>query len=98
MNLKIEWSPRATNEYLNLIDYLLNEWGEKATIKFSNRLQTILTNISKSPKMYPATVNRENVRRCVVSKQTSLYYRVKKEKIEIVTLFYTRQNPLKRNL
>lgn len=48
--------------------------------------------------MYPATDRRDNVRRCVITKQTILYYRVRKNKIELITLFDSRQNPLKRKL
>ncbi len=98
MSKQIEWSPRATKEYLSLLEYLLDEWGEKTVRKFSNRIETILKDISEQPKMYPASAKRKNIRRCVVTKQTSLYYRVERDKIELVTLFDSRQNLSKRNL
>lgn len=98
MTRQIEWSPRATKEYLNLIDYLLDEWGERPARKFANRLETILAEISERPKMYPVTISRRNVRRCVVSKQASLYYRIRNEKIELITIFDTRQNPSMKKL
>ncbi|XOV92057.1 MAG: type II toxin-antitoxin system RelE/ParE family toxin [Bacteroidota bacterium] len=98
MSLKIEWSPRSEKEYLNLIDYLLKEWGEKSATKFSDRLQNVLSDISKKPQIYPSTERRKDVRRCVVSKQISLYYRIKKDRIEIITLFDNRQSPSKRKL
>jgi plasmid stabilization system protein ParE len=98
MNKKIEWSPRATKEYLNLIDYLLSEWGERTEKKFSERLKNILSYILENPEMYPATTKRNNIRRCIISKQTSLYYRIKRDEIELVTLFDTRQNISKKKL
>jgi plasmid stabilization system protein ParE len=90
--------PRATKEFLNLVDYLLNEWGERTAKKFSERLNSILSYILEKPEMYPSTSKRNNIRRCVISKQTSLYYRITQNKIELVTLFDTRQNPAKKRL
>jgi plasmid stabilization system protein ParE len=98
MKRAIIWSPRATEEYLDLIDYLLNKWGEKVTRKLIERIQDVLEVISERPEIYPATSKRENIRRCVVSKQTSLYYRVKTDKIELIMLFDNRRDPSKRGL
>lgn len=98
MRRQIEWCPRAEKDYLRLLDFLLAELGEGVIHKFSDRLHIILDNIIKRPKMYPATDKRDNVRRCVITKQTILYYRVWKNKIELITLFDSRQNPLKRKL
>jgi plasmid stabilization system protein ParE len=98
MNRSIIWSPRATDEYLDLIDYLLDKWGEKVTRKFIERIQDVLEVISERPEIYLATSKRKNIRRCVVSKHTSLYYRVKADKIELITLFDNRKNPSKRGI
>jgi plasmid stabilization system protein ParE len=96
--MHVEWSPRAVSEFIDLIGYLLEEWGEDITKKFINRLQFVISNISERPELYPATGNRKNVRRCVISKQTSLYYRIRNEKIELITLFDSRKNPARKNL
>lgn len=95
MNKPIEWSPRSKKDYLKLLEYLQEEWGEKVVKKFNGRLQTVLKTIASKPQLYPASSRMKDVRRCVVSKQTSLYYRVKKNKIELITLFDTRQDPKK---
>lgn len=95
MNKPIEWSPRSKKDYLKLLDYLQEEWGGKIVKKFNERLQTVLETIALKPQLYPATNRMEDVRRCVVSKQTILYYRVKKDKIELITFFDTRQDPKK---
>jgi plasmid stabilization system protein ParE len=98
MKREIEWSPRATKDYLALIDYLLNQWGEKVTIKFADRLQYVLTIISERPEIYAATIKRKDTRRCVLTKHTSLYYRIKTGKIELITLFDNRSNPSTKKL
>lgn len=45
--------------------------------------------------MYPLIHKRLKIRKCVVSKHNSIYYREKKDFIEIVNVFDTRQNPNK---
>ena len=98
MSKPIEWSPRSQKDYLNLLDNLQLKWGEKTIQKFNDRLESILELIAERPEMYPSSGKKKQVRRCVLSKQTSLYYRIKKDKIELITLFDNRQNPTKRRL
>ncbi|PTB96002.1 type II toxin-antitoxin system RelE/ParE family toxin [Marivirga lumbricoides] len=98
MSKPIEWSPRARQDYLKLLDYLADKWGNKTVNKFNNRLQSILKLISEMPDLYPSSDKRKQVRRCVISKQTSLYYQIKKDKIELITMFDNRQNPTKKKL
>lgn len=95
MNKPIEWSPQSKKDYLKLLNYLQEEWGEKVKKQFNDRLQAVLKTISEKPHLYPTSSKLKNVKRCVVSKQTSLYYRVEKDKISLVTLFDTRKNPKK---
>lgn len=92
MTKSIEWSPRAKNDYLNILNFLEEQWGEKIIKRFDDRLQHVLKLISESPEIYPASKKAEYVRKCVLSKQTSLYYRINLEKIEIITLFDNRQD------
>lgn len=98
MSKPIEWSPRSKQDYMNLLDYLQNKWGEKTIRKFNDRLQSIIAVIAEKPEIYPTSGKKKQVRKCVISKQTSLYYQIKKEKIELITLFDNRQNPSKKRI
>ena len=98
MSRPIEWSPRAESEYFDHLEYLIQEWGQKIAQNFERRIREVLNHIVQRPRMYPATGRRKNVRRCVVSKQVSLYFRIRKDKIEIVTIFDTRRDPNSRRL
>ena len=71
---KITWTDTARNDYFGVIDYLIENWGKKSARKFKSTVNKQLKLISKMPKMYPKTEVRENVRRCVVVKQVSMYY------------------------
>lgn len=98
MTRTIIWSPRSKRDYIKLIDYLIEEWGEKSSDNFKSRLREVLNLISENPSLYQASKKKSNVRRCVVSKHISLYYRAKEREIELITLFDTRQHPSKRKL
>lgn len=95
MEYTIKWSEKAKNDYFQIIDYLLENWGKKSAKNFKGTVLHTLAIISKMPTIYPLTEYRENVRRCVVVKQVSMYYLVNETEIEIyVVRFYdNRRNP-----
>lgn len=47
MALKIFWTKRALNNYNNILTYLENEFGEKATRAFAIKIQNFLAICSK---------------------------------------------------
>jgi len=62
-------------------------------MKLNAKISSTLDQIAINPEMYPSTIVQQNVRRCVLNKQTTIYYRTSKEAIQILTLFDTRQDP-----
>lgn len=98
MSRSIQWSPRAESDYAKLLEYLIEEWGKKSAIDFSLKLEQTLQNIVEMPTLFPSTNKRQNIRRCVITNQTTLYYRVRQSSIELITLFDTRRHPSKRKL
>ena len=98
MSRKIIWSPRALADAERLISYVAAEWNQEVASKLLKRIEEVIAIIERQPMLYPATGHRPEVRRCVLSRQTSLYYRLKYDSIEIVALFDTRQDPDKKKL
>jgi plasmid stabilization system protein ParE len=96
--MKVTISERAERNLDNIIRYLEAEWSVRVRDKFLEMLKKKIEQIARMPHMYEASSKKKTVRRCVVSKQTSLYYRPKKEEIEIITIQDTRQNPKKLKL
>lgn len=96
---EIVWSPRAKSDYLNLLAYLQQKWGEIVVRQFAKRLNDQLLVVQQNPNIYPKANKSSSIRRCVVTKQITLYYkRNQGSQIEIITLFDNRQNPMKRPL
>lgn len=93
LHRKIIWSPSAKQDLENITDYLMHEWGNRIVLKFLKKLDWILSQIEINPKQYPLIHSKFKLRRCVLTKQNALYYRIKKGDIEIVRIFDTRQDP-----
>ncbi len=95
MVCKIIWTTTARADYFKIVDYLQEEWGQKSVLKFEGKVMKQLDLISKMPKLYSETEFRENVRRCLVVNQVSLYYLEIEQKAEIIVLrlLDNRQNP-----
>ncbi|SRR6056297_2114535 len=95
LNKKIIWSPDAKEDLENITDYLMFQWGIEVTAKFLFHTDKIIVQLAKNPKQYPIFSCQKRIRKCVLTKQNTIFYRLKDEKVEIVRIFDTRQNPAK---
>jgi len=93
--MKVFLSELAETKLLKLSEYLLENWNLKTRDKFISKLTEKIEQISIQPDSCPKSSEFENLYKCVVTKQTTFFYRIKAEKkeIEIITIFDTRQHP-----
>jgi plasmid stabilization system protein ParE len=90
---KIIWSDESLNNLDSIITYLETNWTKKEIQKFIRLLDKRIEIISKHPLLFPASPKSNNVRKSVLTKQTTIFYRVSTDRIEILSIFDTRQNP-----
>lgn len=95
MGLKVRYSLRAKHEEIELLEYVLNRFGENTAKKVYNKIERVIAEITNMPDMYRSSKRRKGLRKCVLSKQTSIYYRVKDDYIEIVSFRANRKDPKK---
>lgn len=95
---KILWTDNALNELEKTIEYLETNWTEKELRNLAINLERTLNLISQNPFIFQASDAKKEVRRAVVLSLNTLYYRVYKNNVEIVSFFSNRQNPKKRKL
>lgn len=95
MICKEKWSPRALADFSDIVGYILSRWSEKEALNYIARVEDCISMIKKMPEMFKISRKRKKVRQCVISSQTSLYYRISGDTLEIIALFDTRQNPEK---
>jgi plasmid stabilization system protein ParE len=100
MSRGIRLSKRTTQKLNELLEYLENEWSEKAKIDFIDKLDRVLSLIKSNPESFQKSDLVKGLHQCVITSQTTIYYRYDSDFVYIVTLFDIRQNPkkLKREL
>jgi len=67
-------------------------------MKSGYKIEKTLSLISLNPELFQKSSTRKDIRRAVVTKHNSLYYRNKNETIEILSFFSNRKNPNKLEL
>ena len=94
----IRWNQLARRDYLENIDYLLLDWTEKDTQKFIDKVSEVVALLANGNVEFQNT-DRIGIKRCVITKQISLFYRViDKDKIELLRFWNNNQNLKKLNL
>jgi plasmid stabilization system protein ParE len=93
MPYSIRYSTRAYIEYEEILDYVLKKFGHEVAAKVDTYFEDVIDNIAINPFLYPYSDKKKNLRRCVISPQTTLYYRFNGEYVELVSFRGNRMNP-----
>ena len=89
----IIWSNLSEKDFDNILDYLDKNWGQKVAANFINLTENIVNQISINPRQFPICYKRKKVRKCILTKHNTIFYRDGKINIEILRIYDTRQNP-----
>lgn len=97
---RVIWTDHALEELRKTFQYLQSNFSDKEISRLAKEIEAVLGYISTHPRLYPESSRKKGVRRAVVAKLNTLYYRVhiKKKQIEILSFFSNRQNPKKLKL
>jgi plasmid stabilization system protein ParE len=97
MKREIIFSKNAEKNLIDLLEYLELKWSIKVRDKFITKLDKSIYLIQEEPEIFPKSQINKNQYRCVLSKQTTIYYKYNSKQIRVLSLFDTRQNPTKIN-
>lgn len=92
MAVDIKWSKRAEESFDKIVKFIEENWSEKSAKKFVQKANYSLMIISQNPEIF-IEVDKRDIRKGFITKQTSVYYRVYKNHIRLVTFWDNRQNP-----
>lgn len=95
---EIVWSNFALTELEITFKYLEENWTEKELKQLATRLEHMLILIAENPFLFQASEVEKDLRRAIILKHNTLYFRLKNNKIEVISFFSNRQNPRKRKL
>ena len=79
----------------DLLDYLTLKFSLNVRNKFVQKLDGFVKIISEDPETFKKSDLNSNLRKCVISKQTTVYYKFNQKQINFLSIFDTRQNPSK---
>ena len=85
-------APEAEEQLNLLLEYLDSEWGAKVCDNFLEKFDRALQTIAWSPAAYPFSTKFPGLHKCVVTRQTSIYYRILENEIEIAAVLDNRQD------
>ena len=88
-------SPQAKDDILKILDYLKQDWGQKVVDDFLQKLDVFYQIILINPRLFSFYNKRKNIRKYALTKQNVVYYRSRKNTVDIITVFDSRQNPKK---
>ena len=89
----ITWSPLAEHDLSIILNYLDQNWGKKVAADFIDLTESFIIQISINPKQFPFIHIRKGIRKCVLTKHNTLFYRDKRSTVEILRIYDTRQDP-----
>lgn len=89
------WSPLAEHDFSQILEYLDENWDSTIADNFIELTFSFIEQITVYPKLFPLILKSENIRRCVITKQNTLFYKEDELDIIILRIFDTRQNPNK---
>ena len=95
MSRKIRISQIAERKLELLFEYLLEEWSYKVKSEFVKKLDKNIQIIKEQPESFPKSEKQDGLRKCVITKQTTLFYEFNEKEVHILTFFDTRQDPKK---
>ncbi|MCX6351692.1 MAG: type II toxin-antitoxin system RelE/ParE family toxin [Bacteroidetes bacterium] len=95
MEIEIVWTERAIHSYNKIIKYLLENWNETVADDFVIVLKEQLHLLSQGNLHFKKS-KKKKLFEALITKHNLLVYRERKNKIELLYFFDTRQHPIKK--
>jgi plasmid stabilization system protein ParE len=88
----ISWTELANETYLNLLTYLIDNFGLLVAKKYENEVSQLLNQIQFFNKMCPQSNKNKNYFKCVINKQSSIVYKIENNIIELIAFIDNRSD------
>lgn len=93
--MNIVWTPNARRTFFDILKYLSEKWTDREFVSFYREVEKMLKIIKQNPRIFPASQKEKNIRKALISKHTSLYYRINcgKDQLELLVFWDNRLDP-----
>lgn len=90
----IHWLTLAELTFIEEIDFILRKWNTNEVEKFTTLVYDFIDTLSQKPTMGKFS-SKYKIYALVISKQTTLYYKVLEDKkqIDLILFWNNKQNP-----
>ena len=88
-------SQKAEKQMENIFQYVEAKFSERIRKELAKKIYNCFKLIENDPELFSFSDYNNSLRKCVVSKRTTVFYQIRKENIVVVSVFDTRQNPNK---
>lgn len=95
MTKPVIWSPSSEKDLESILDYLQNNWDYQVLQSFIEITEKLINQISINPKLFPVIFEKKKIRKCVLTKHNTLFYRERRTHIDILRIYDARQDPSK---
>ena len=84
------WTDKALQNSVSIKKYLLKAFSNKEVENFYSLLSTFEIVVVAFPQLYPSSYIKRGIKRTILSKVLSVYYRVIKNNIELLAILDNR--------
>lgn len=96
MELKIKWTKRASSSFDKTVEFIEEEWGIRSAQKFIKKVNRLLQLLIKQPEIGKLEIKEKGIRAFVFSRQNTVFYRIRADKLILLKFFDNRQDPKKK--
>ncbi|HWZ34958.1 MAG TPA: type II toxin-antitoxin system RelE/ParE family toxin [Mucilaginibacter sp.] len=91
---EIIFSEKARDTFQSIQSQLFERWGVDIVIQFEKRTWDVIETLSESPFIFQSSEIDSSIRKVVVHKNCSLFYKVNGGKVELLFFWDNRQEPI----
>jgi plasmid stabilization system protein ParE len=94
--MKLFITKKAERNYNKIKEYITDEFGDRVAEAFEQKTVDFFDLLVEYPEMGSLEFIDKNIRGFQLAKQTRVFYRIKNDKIIILTFFHVRQSPSRK--
>ncbi|NJK98725.1 MAG: type II toxin-antitoxin system RelE/ParE family toxin [Bacteroidales bacterium] len=92
MDYKLRWSDESVKNLEEILNNINSKWTEKEVNNFKSKLSHQLDLIIQNPYMFPASTIKPELRKAVLSKQTTIFYQIIDEFVYLAYLHINKKD------
>ncbi|MDY0078731.1 MAG: type II toxin-antitoxin system RelE/ParE family toxin [Bacteroidales bacterium] len=96
MELKIKWTRTAASSLDKIVEFIEEKWGIRSAQVFIKKLNRLLQLLIKQPEIGKLEIKEKGIRAFVFSRQNTVFYRIREDKLILLKFFDNRQDPKKK--